>query len=189
MTKRIIFLVAVITIACRVQAQGLQLPVALNAVPNSEVRLALVSHRFVDRISGLVRDEDGDNLGSWQAAPGTRILVVTLRVDKPKGTRFELHQGDYTLAYRDTRDESWDERSKATAFRILGGPDDTSAFWIISPTGYAARREPDLDGSSEVFIELAFLLQDGVRQVALQHARPVLALQLTNGVQLGSTRY
>jgi hypothetical protein len=166
--------------------EGVQAPISLNAAHNGQMKITLVGHRFVDQISGLVRDKDGNNFGSWSAAPGSRLLVVKLRIEKPRGSRFELHQNDYSLVYRDVSQEGWDDRSKATAFRIL---DDDVGLWTISPTGYAARRAPDLDESSEVYVELGFQIEDGVREVALQVARPVLAIQLGAPVRLGSTRF
>jgi len=156
----------------------------LNSVLLSQVQITVVKQRFTNRISGVVQGSEGTSIGSLSPSSSDErgmILVLTLKVEKPRGKRFELHQGDFILAYRnpDPEQEDWDARSKVMAIRIIGqSPDDDPNPWHISCTGYAAQRDPELDEASVVYAELAFVVENPVREAYLQVARPVKLLQL-----------
>ncbi|MDZ7411902.1 MAG: hypothetical protein ONB15_00035 [candidate division KSB1 bacterium] len=187
MLKRITLLAGVVLAVGQVMAQGIELSVGLNAVPNTEVKVSLVRHRFADRISGIVSDSDGLNFGTWQAGPNSRLLILTLKVEKPAGRRLQLFGNDFSLCYPHVEKEGWDDRSRATALRVLGRtPDENSELWLINASGYAGRQDPELDEAAVVYIEVGFHIEKGVRKAALQLARPVVALQLTSPVELGS---
>lgn len=175
-------MLALLVPAVGADAQEVQLQ-KLNSVLLSRVRVTVVKQRFTNRISGVVRDSDRTSFGalSPSSSDERRVLVVTLRVEKPHGQRFELHQGDFILAYRDPdpEQEDWDDRSKATAIRIIGQSlDDEPHQWYISSSGYAAQRDRQLDEASVVYMELGFVVEKPVHEAYLQVAQPVKLLQL-----------